>query len=163
MTTAGTPVLSVTGLGVDYASHSGLTNAVKYVKFVLRSGRICGLAGESGSGKSSAALAAIGWNTDLQRRTAGTSELDGIDLFSLEPKALRRVWGGRIGYVPQEIGGSLHPTYRIQTQFREAMRVNLGLSAHEADRRAVELLSAARCPDPTASPAQFPHQFSGGP
>ncbi len=145
MTTAGTPVLSVTGLGVDYASHSGLTNAVKDVKFVLRSGRICGLAGESGSGKSSAALAAIGWNTDLQRRIAGTSELDGIDLFSLEPKALRRVWGGRIGYVPQEIGGSLHPTYRI-----------------EAARRAVELLSAARIPDPTASLARFPHQFSGG-
>lgn len=154
--------LQVSGLGVAYVGRSGSNQTVRDVSFDLRAGRICGLVGESGSGKSTAALAAIGWNTATQQRLGGSSELGGMDLFRMDPKELRAVWGRRVGYVPQEIGGSLHPTYRIRTQFREALRVNLGLTASDADRRSIDLLAAARIADPVAALGRFPHEFSGG-
>ena len=162
MTGPGAPVLQVSDLSVAYIGRSGPNQTVRDVSFELRAGRICGLVGESGSGKSTAALAAIGWDTVTQRRLGGTSELAGVDLFRMSPKALREAWGRRIGYVPQEIGGSLHPTYRIRTQFREALHVNLGLAAADADRRSIDLLAAARIPDPAAALKRFPHEFSGG-
>jgi peptide/nickel transport system ATP-binding protein len=162
MTSGAAPVLRVFDLSVLYIGRSGPNQTVRDVSFELRAGRICGLVGESGSGKSTAALAAIGWKTATQRRLGGRSELAGSDLFRMDPKALRAAWGRRIGYVPQEIGGSLHPTYRIRTQFREALRVKLGLTAPEADRRSIDLLAAARIPEPAAALGRFPHEFSGG-
>lgn len=154
--------LEVAGLSVAYVGRSGPNETVRDVSFSLRAGRISGLVGESGSGKSTAALAAIGWHTRVQQRLGGRSELAGVDLFSMPANAIRRIWGKRIGYVPQEIGGSLHPTYRIRTQFREALRVNLGLAAPEADRRSMALLAAARIADPETALSRFPHEFSGG-
>jgi peptide/nickel transport system ATP-binding protein len=157
-----TMVLQVAGLSVDYQAQDGRINVVRDVAFQLHRGRILGLAGESGSGKSTAALAAIGWNNNVQIRTSGSSVLDGVDLFALDQTDLRRVWGRRIGYVPQEIGGSLHPAYRIRSQFRETLGLNSGLRRKEADRRAIELLAAARLPDPAAALKRYPHEFSGG-
>lgn len=162
MTSATAPALQVADLSVAYVGRSGPNQTVRDVSFALRAGRICGLVGESGSGKSTAALAAIGWNTATQQRLGGSSELAGKDLFRMNPGELRATWGRRIGYVPQEIGGSLHPTYRIRTQFREALHVNLGLAAAEADRRSIDLLAAARIPDPAGALGRFPHEFSGG-
>jgi peptide/nickel transport system ATP-binding protein len=150
-----TSILRVSGLTVDYRSPSGDVRVVRDVGFELRAGRILGMVGESGSGKSTAALAAIGWTDNALRRVAGTSVLDGTDLCALPAGAMRGYWGRRIGYVPQEIGGALHPMYRIRSQFREALR-------SRADERTVELLKAVNIPDPAGALRRYPHEFSGG-
>lgn len=156
------PVLTVSGLSVAYLTPSGPVTAVSDVCFALHRGRVCGVAGESGSGKSTAALAAIGWNTPVQRRLSGSSFLNGTDLFACPPKELRHVWGRGIGYVPQEIGGSLHPAFRIRAQFRETLKVTRQLGRQAADDRAVELLRSARVPDPERALRRYAHEFSGG-
>ena len=151
-----TVVLRVSGLTVDYA---GPVRVVRDVGFELRRGRLLGLVGESGSGKSTAALAAIGVTQGL-RREAGSSLLDGTDLCALSVGRVRRFWGRRIGYVPQEIGGALHPTFRVRTQFRETLRLNAGLDKRAADPAAAELLAAVNVPD--SALRRYPHELSGG-
>ncbi len=154
--------LAVSGLTVDYRSAGGDVRVLRDVGFDLRPGRVLGLVGESGSGKSTAALAAIGWTDATLRRVAGRSLLAGADLCALGPAELRRRWGRRIGYVPQEIGGALHPTFRIRAQFRETLRINAGLGRRAADERAVALLASVRIPEPALALRRYPHEFSGG-
>jgi peptide/nickel transport system ATP-binding protein len=156
-------VLRVSGLTVDYTSGGGTVRVVRDVGFDLHRGRVLGLVGESGSGKSTAALAAIGWTDDRLRRMAGSSVLGGTaDLCALTPAAVRRCWGARIGYVPQEIGGALHPTFRVRAQFRETLRANLAMSRRAADARSVELLASVNIAEPEAALRRYPHEFSGG-
>jgi peptide/nickel transport system ATP-binding protein len=155
-------VLDVAGLGVDYETPDGPINVLRDVGFRLHRGRILGLAGESGSGKSTAALAALGWNDSVQVRTSGSISLNGVDLGTLDATQLRHVWGRQIGYVPQEIGGSLHPSYKVRSQFRETLGLNAGFGHRQADERAIELLAAARISDPRAALKRYPHEFSGG-
>jgi peptide/nickel transport system ATP-binding protein len=156
------PALRVAGLTVDYRSAAGAVRVVRDVGFELYRGRVLGLVGESGSGKSTAALAAIGWSDAGLHRVAGTSVLDGVDLCGSPPGGARGYWGRRIGYVPQDIGGALHPTYRIGSQLRETLRVNAGLSRAAADERAARLLASVNLPDPVPALRRYPHEFSGG-
>jgi peptide/nickel transport system ATP-binding protein len=156
------PVLRVRGLTVDYRVPGGDVRVVRDVEFDLFRGRILGLAGESGSGKSTAALAAIGWTDAQLRRVGGESTLDDTDLCALRPDEVRRFWGRRVGYVPQEIGGALHPSFRIRSQFRETLRVNASLSNLEADERSVRLLESVNIAQPQAALRRYPHEFSGG-
>jgi peptide/nickel transport system ATP-binding protein len=154
--------LRVGGLTVDYRSAAGDVRVVRDVGFDLYPGRVLGLVGESGSGKSTAALAAIGWRDAGLRRVAGRSVIAGVDLCALGLAEVRRFWGRRIGYVPQEIGGALHPTFRVRAQFRETLRINAGLHRRAADERAVQLLESVRIPDPGLALRRYPHEFSGG-
>jgi peptide/nickel transport system ATP-binding protein len=147
---------------VDYRSAAGDVRVVRDVGFDLHRGRVLGLVGESGSGKSTAALAAIGWTDGGLHRVGGESVLDGVDLCALRPAGVRRFWGKRIGYVPQEIGGALHPAFRIRAQFRETLRINSSIRRRAADGRSVQLLASVNIPEPESALRRFPHEFSGG-
>lgn len=156
------PVLALRDLSVEYHSSSGVVKTVGDVSLTVSPGTIYGIVGESGSGKSTLALSAVGFTSGALRRTAGSSKLGDVELFELPSKQLRVAWGHDIGYVPQEIGGALHPSFRIGKQFRESLRINRGMDSAEADDRAVSLLSAAGIPEPDRALRRYPHQFSGG-
>lgn len=156
------PILSLSDLSVEYRTSIEDVLALGNVSLEIQPGTIYGVVGESGSGKSTLAMSALGWTTNILNRTGGSSQIDGKNLFDLTPKELRRAWGNSIGYVPQEIGGALHPSYRIRTQFRESLKLNRGMSSEASDARAIELLDAAGLPDPKGALQKFPHQFSGG-
>ena len=127
----------------------------------LESGRIHGLAGESGSGKTLTALAVLGL-LPRQARTGGSITLAGQELIGLGRRGLNRIRGTRIAMVFQDPSASLHPQIPVGRQLTDHMRVHLGLRGDAAKARAIELLETVQVPSPEAALKRYPHQFSGG-
>jgi peptide/nickel transport system ATP-binding protein len=127
----------------------------------LRSGRVHGLAGESGSGKTMTGLAVLGL-LPHGARVSGRITLGERDLLTLPPKELNAVRGGEIAMIFQDPATSLHPMLSVGRQITEHMRHHLGLGRKQARARAVELLGQVRIPAPEAAIDRYPHQFSGG-
>jgi ABC-type dipeptide/oligopeptide/nickel transport system ATPase component len=149
--------LDITDLRVSI----GDKEILRGVDLRLQAGRVHGLAGESGSGKTMTGLAALGLLPHGARVT-GSIRLGERELLTLPPKELNRVRGGQIAMVFQDPATSLHPMLTIGRQLTEHMRHHLGLGKAEAKARAVELLGKVRIPGPEEAYGRFPHQFSGG-
>jgi ABC-type glutathione transport system ATPase component len=154
-------VLEITGLTVDLPGEDGYRPVLRGVDLRLAPGRIHGLAGESGSGKTMTGLAALGLLPD-GARTGGSVVLEGVELSSLSARELGRVRGRRMSMVFQDPATSLHPMLSIGHQLTDHVRHHLGLSRKEARGRAVELLRQVQMPDPVEALRRYPHQFSGG-
>ena len=127
----------------------------------LEAGRIHGLAGESGSGKTLTSLAVLGL-LPRQARTGGSITLAGEELVGMRRRALNRIRGKRIAMIFQDPSASLHPQLPIGRQLTDHMRVHLGLRGEAAKARAIELLETVQVPNPDAALKRYPHQFSGG-
>ena len=134
---------------------------VRGVSLELLPGRIHGLAGESGSGKTLTSLAVLGL-LPRQARTGGSITLAGEELVGLGRRALNRVRGKRIAMVFQDPSASLHPQLPVGRQLTDHMRVHLGLKGAAARARAIKLLETVQVPNPTEALGRYPHQFSGG-
>jgi peptide/nickel transport system ATP-binding protein len=159
----GTPEgFEIQDLAVAYAEGGGHTPVVGGVSLRARPGRITGVAGESGSGKTTAVLSAIGYLPPGARRLGGEARLHGQPIFDLEPVARRRLWASAISYVAQDAGTALNPARRIGSQLQEILTCNRGLTREAARHRASDLLGAVRMPDPLGAQRRYPHEFSGG-
>lgn len=154
--------LSVTGLTVGYARRRGSSIVVRNVDLSLQPGSILGLVGESGCGKSTTALAAIGYRAPGANILNGASHLGDKNLLTLPKRALRRVWGSQVSYVAQNAGTSINPALRIGNQLREVLRVHSKLRGTALKKRQIEILAAVALPDPELALRKYPHQLSGG-
>jgi peptide/nickel transport system ATP-binding protein len=155
--------LRVEDLTVGYARPDGSVNTVVWeVGLALEPGTILGLAGESGCGKSTTALAAIGYRSPGTQILKGTSRLGDVDLLALPPARLRTLWGSRLAYVAQSAATALNPALTIGRQLGEPLQRHLRLRGTELRRRQLELLEAVALPDPEAALRRYPHQLSGG-
>ena len=156
------PVLRVDDLRVRI----GRREIVRGISFDVQPEQTVGIVGESGSGKSMTVLAATGLLDAPGARVAGTSTLagdsGGIQLVGAPDRLLRRVHGGRIGFVFQDPGTSLNPLLTIERQITESLETHRHLSAKQARHRALELLEAVGLPDPESRLHSYPHQLSGG-
>lgn len=150
------PTLRIRDLTVDIGRP-----LVQGVSLDLAPGRIQGLAGESGSGKTLTSLAVLGL-LPRQARTGGSITLGGEELVGLRRRALNRIRGRRIAMVFQDPSASLHPQLPIGRQLTDHMRVHLGLRGEAARARAIGLLETVQVPSPEAALKRYPHQFSGG-
>jgi len=158
-----TTALQIDGLSVGYARADGSVNlVVKDVDLALEPGTILGLAGESGCGKSTSALAAVGYRSPGSRIVGGRSLLDGVDLLALPLAELRSLWARRIAYVAQNAATALNPALPIGRQLAQPLVRHLGLRGEELRARQLELLEQVGLPDPPGALARYPHQFSGG-
>lgn len=156
------PLLRVEDLRVRYRSDSGTVTALAGVSLTVTRGEVVALVGESGSGKSTLAQAVIGLLGANAEITGGTIAFDGSVIDTESERALRRLRGARIGFVPQDPGLSLNPVRRVGDQVAEALLVH-GLAARAAARaRAIELLADAGLDRPELRAAQYPHELSGG-
>jgi ABC-type dipeptide/oligopeptide/nickel transport system ATPase component len=149
--------LSIENLAVSI----GEKKILRGVDLSVRPGRVHGLAGESGSGKTMTGLAVLGL-LPHGARTAGRIALAGRDLLALRPRELNTVRGKQVAMVFQDPATSLHPMLTIGRQLTEHMRHHLGLGKKAAHERAVELLGQVRIPAAEAAIGRYPHQFSGG-
>ncbi|MFJ2033627.1 ABC transporter ATP-binding protein [Streptosporangium sp. NPDC087985] len=150
-------LLAISGLKVSI----GGKEILRGVDLDLRAGRVHGLAGESGSGKTMTGLAVLGL-LPHGARTGGRITLGERDLLTLPPKELNAVRGGEVAMVFQDPATSLHPMLTVGRQLTEHMRHHLGLDRKQARARAVELLGQVRIPGPGEAIDRYPHQFSGG-
>jgi ABC-type glutathione transport system ATPase component len=151
-------LLEVEGLTVDY----GTRRVVEDATFAAESGGIVGIAGESGSGKSTIALALLRLLGPGGRIVGGCARLEGDELLSMPEAALRRVRGRRIGSVFQEPMSCLHPAMRVGEQVAEGLRVHEGLGRRAALARAIELFDQVGIAAAAGRARDFPHQLSGG-
>lgn len=135
--------------------------AVSDVTTLFPSGRVTGLIGESGSGKSVLGMSILRL-LPSSARLSGAIEFDGKNLLSLSARELQALRGSRIGLIPQSPGDSLDKVLRIRVQLEEALLAHSGQGRKEAHRRAVELLKAFRFEDVNRVIQSYPFQLSGG-
>lgn len=151
------PVLSVRHLTVSH----GPVDLVSDVSLDLAPGERLGIIGESGSGKTLTALAAIGL-LPQSLRAAGQVLLGDRDLYQLKERMRCSLRGSAVSMIFQEPMTALNPTMRVGRQIAEAVRVHSGASRARASQRAVELLKRVEFTDPARQARAYPHQLSGG-
>ena len=156
-------LLEIEGLEVSFPGASGWVPAVRGVSLSVGRGEIVGLVGESGSGKSVTALSVLRL-LPPRTRVMGRVRLEGgpPDLLSASDREIRRVRGGRIGFVFQEPSTALDPVWSVGFQVAEAVRAHRRISRKEARDEAVRLLELVALPDARGRLDDYPHQLSGG-
>jgi len=155
-------LVQVEHLSVEFPRDEGWTNVVRDVSFSIQSGQFVGLAGESGSGKSMTALAILGLVPPPGRVSAGRILVDGKDLIGAHENELRRVRGGRVGIIFQELATALNPVFTIGFQIAEVVRAHRSASKSEALAEAARLLDLVAIPRAADRLRDYPHQLSGG-
>ncbi|PXX62297.1 peptide/nickel transport system ATP-binding protein [Nocardia tenerifensis] len=155
-------LLRIDDLRVRYRSDSGDVTALTGVSLEVARGEVVALVGESGSGKSTLAQAVIGLLGSNAEITGGTIDFDGEVIDPRSERALRRLRGARIGFVPQDPGLSLNPVRRVGDQVAETLIVHRLADRRSARERALELLDDAGLDRPELRAAQYPHELSGG-
>jgi len=155
-------LLKVRGLRIDGMSEEVWNPIVKGVDFDLKRGEILGLIGESGAGKSTIGLAAMGYARPGCRLSGGEILFDGIEMRTASEKQKRAMRGVRIAYVAQSAAASFNPAHRLIEQYQEAPVQHGVLSVEEAQSDAVDLFGRLQLPDADTIGFRYPHQVSGG-
>lgn len=157
-------LLEVQDLRVEFRSGDNVTTAVRGLDYAVDAGETLAILGESGSGKTVAALAVAGiLEQPPAKITGGKILFDGIDLLSLSVRQRRaEVQGERIGMVFQDALAALNPAFPVGMQISEGYRLKRGVSKAQARARAVELMDRVRIPAARSRVNDYPHQFSGG-
>ena len=155
-------MLEVKGLSVEFVSGRQAVKAVNDVSFKLMKGTTLGIAGESGSGKSTIALAIMRLIAPPGKIVSGEIVFDGRDLLKLSESELTGIRGARIAMIFQDPFTSLNPVFTAGEQVAEAIRLHQNLNRQEAWASAVKMLEAVHIREAVARAHDYPHQFSGG-
>ncbi len=158
----GEAVLEVRDLHTHFATYRGVLRAVDGVSFELKRGETLALVGESGCGKSVTALSIMGLVRRPGRIVRGEVLFGGEDLLRKSQSEMRRVRGGRIGMVFQDPLSTLNPTFSVETQIVESLRIHGVAKGKEARERSIELLEAMGIPAARERMGAYPHELSGG-
>lgn len=158
---AGT-VIQIRDLRIEAHADGQWNEIVKGISFDVSRGEVVGLVGESGAGKSTVGLAALGFTRSGCRVAGGTVLFDGEDLLSMSDDRCRALRGRRIAYVAQSAAAAFDPARRLIIQITEVAVRRAGLTVEEARSRAVELFRSVQLPDPEEIGERYPHQVSGG-
>tara|TARA_R110000796_G_scaffold115487_2_gene227580 strand:+ start:181316 stop:182947 length:1632 start_codon:yes stop_codon:yes gene_type:complete len=132
------------------------------VSFDLQKGKVVGLIGESGAGKSTIGLAALAYGRGGVRITGGQVLLDGKDILSMNKKGIRSIRGARVCYVAQSAAASFNPAHKLGDQVIESSIEHGLMTREEARKRADYLFEILGLPDPHNFGDRYPHQVSGG-
>lgn len=161
----GTPrnmVLEISDLRIEAKAGETWTEIVKGVSLGLHRGEVLGLVGESGAGKSTIGLAALGYVRQGCRITSGRVMFDGQDLVGFDDPRKRAYRGVRVAYVAQSAAASFNPSIRLMDQIVEAAVSRGGQRRAEAEENARGLFRALQLPDADQFGRRYPHQVSGG-
>ncbi|HET6369547.1 MAG TPA: ABC transporter ATP-binding protein, partial [Nitrospiria bacterium] len=157
------PLLRVRNLRTYFDGSGGMVRAVDGVDFEVDRGKVLGIVGESGCGKSVTALSVLRLIPNPPGRiVSGEILLKGEDLLKKTEAEMRAVRGKQIAMIFQEPMTSLNPVLTIGEQIGEMLRLHLKLSRRAALDRAGELLDWVGIPSPRERVKDYPHQLSGG-
>lgn len=161
METKDNNLLSVRDLWVEYVTDQEVVKAVNGVSFDLKKGETLGLVGETGAGKTTIARAIMRILPDPPSKIQGGEiAMDGVNLLSISDKEMRTYRGKKISMIFQDPMTALNPIMRVGSQIAETLIHNMGLSKHDAVKRAEEMLELVGIP--ATRYMEYPHQFSGG-
>ena len=135
---------------------------VKGVDFKVRRGEVVALIGESGSGKTTISLSALGYCKPGLKFAGGEALLLGQDVTRMSTEELRPVRGERVAYLAQSAAATFNPSILINEQVTEAPILHGTKTQAEADAKALSLYHALELPDPENIGTRYPHQVSGG-
>ena len=156
-------VLQVENIITRFNTQDGKVFAVNGISFDLKEGELLGVVGESGSGKSVTMMSLLKLlPMPPAEIVEGRALFENQDLIQMDLNQLRKIRGGKIGFIFQDPMTSLNPVLTVGYQLMEPMREHLGLSREEARKKAIELLDLVGIPMAQSRLKDFPHQFSGG-
>ena len=135
-------VLDIRDLKSHFFTAKGEVPAVDGVSIQVPAGKIIGIVGESGCGKSMTAMSVMGLLRYPGRVVGGTIRLDGRDITHLKPKELAKVRGNEISMIFQEPMTSLNPVYPVGKQVQEAILLHQKVSKEEAKERVLQIFRA---------------------
>ncbi|WP_374427090.1 ABC transporter ATP-binding protein [Tabrizicola sp.] len=161
------PLLQIKGLVIEATSYPPgeppkNVTLVHGVDLTLQKGRVLGLIGESGAGKSTIGLSAMAYGRGGVRLTGGTIHLNGREIRLADAKALRSLRGREVTYVSQSAAASFNPARQIMEQVIETCLSHGLCGKAEAEKRAVALFRKLGLPNPETIGNRYPHQVSGG-
>ena len=158
----GDVLLEIRGLKIEGQADDQWHEIVHGIDLDLRRGEVLGLIGESGAGKSTIGIAAMGFARPGCRITGGSIIFDGIDLRAASEEEKRKLRGKRIAYVAQSAAASFNPAHKLIDQYCE-MPVQHGVKPRgEAEADAKDLYRRLQLPEPETIGFRYPHQVSGG-
>jgi peptide/nickel transport system ATP-binding protein len=152
------PILSVNNLTVAV----GDKTLVDQVSFSVPQGRIVAVAGGSGSGKTTIALAILRLLASPLTIKQGSIVFEGQELLDLSAEKMRQRRGDRIGMVFQEPLSAFDPLFTVGQQIEEVLTAHTSLSKQERYKKVLDTLSEVELPDPKQAYKSYPHQLSGG-
>jgi len=156
-------MLEIRDLSLSVTIQGAPVEAVSSLSLKLEEGRVLGLVGESGCGKSLTAqsILRLGEHQGV-RKSKGDILLDGDSLFEMSDESLRRMRGGRVAMVFQEPMTALNPVFSIGSQITEVIRLHLNMDRKQAVARAAELLTDVGMQNAQQVLKQYPDALSGG-
>ena len=158
-----TSLLEVDQLKIDARKDDGsLSPIVKGVSFNVKRGEVVALIGESGSGKTTIALSALGYTKPGLEFTSGEVRLHGQNVISMPSEQKRLMRGQKVAYLAQSAAATFNPALTIGEQVTESPVLHGQLNQEEANQRAIDLYRALELPYPEILGKRFPHQVSGG-
>jgi peptide/nickel transport system ATP-binding protein len=156
------PLLQVVGLRTSFFLPGEEVRAVDGISFELYAGARLGLVGESGCGKTVAALSILGLVPPPGRVVGGQILFAERDLIAATEKELRALRGNEIAMIFQEPMTSLNPVLTVGGQVTEAIRLHRRIGRQAARKQAIDLLRLVEIPEAARRAAEYPHQMSGG-
>jgi peptide/nickel transport system ATP-binding protein len=155
-------VLDIQGLQVAFTQRGRVTPVLRGIDLAIEPGRICGLVGESGGGKTMVGKAITGILPEDARVSGGRILFKGQNLVELADKERRQLLGRSIAMILQQPTTALNPVLRIETQIVEVLQRQMGLAHQAARARALDLLNTVQIRAPERVLRQYPHELSGG-
>jgi peptide/nickel transport system ATP-binding protein len=132
------------------------------VSLTLEKGRVLGLIGESGAGKSTIGLSSMGYGRGGVRITGGEVILNGRDILKTGRNGMRKLRGREVCYVAQSAAAAFNPAQRLMDQVVESCLKHGVANRAEAEKRAIALFRKLSLPNPDTIGSRYPHQVSGG-
>jgi len=156
-------VLEIKDLRISFASDGKRVEVVGGISINVPKGKIIGVVGESGCGKTVTALSVMRLIPEPPGKIdSGEIIFDGADLLHYSDRDMRSIRGNRISMIFQEPISSLNPVFTVGNQIEEALSTHLNLSKQERKERVLELLTLVGIPAPQRRMHNYPHEMSGG-
>ncbi len=154
--------LEVQGLSVSIQTDKGVVRPVNDVSLRIPEGKVIGIVGESGCGKSMTSRAIMGLIAPPVQIESGQVLLDGRSILGLSEDALCDLRGSEISMIFQEPMTSLNPVMKVGRQVDEAIRVHMHVPASEAKQKTIEMFESVGIPEASERYNSYPHELSGG-